>query len=127
MNGKRINDFLLGKAKNVPFGIISGSLGIVAFFSVIGTVVAYAITSGMAAQTNRTATLFDNWYQTLLFVAVTVSVIGCAASLVFYCLKKRAMIESHDPKYFDCIEDERDKESKKATSPAEEIQAEAKV
>ena len=58
MNGSKLNDFLLNKAKNIPFGIISGSLGIVAFFSTVGLVVAYAINAGIAAQTNPTITIF---------------------------------------------------------------------
>ncbi len=105
MNGSKLNDFLLTKAKNIPFGIISGSLGIVAFFSTVGFVVAYAINVGIAAQTNRTITIFSVWYQTLLFFVVAISVIGAIGSLVMYILKKRALIAAHDPKYFDFIDD----------------------
>ena len=125
MNGKKLDEFLLKEAKNVPFGIISGSLGIVAFFSTVGFVVAYAINVGIAAQTNRTATLFDNWYQTLLFIAVVISVIGGIVSLVAYVIKKLAMIAAHDPKYFDYVED--GEESGEATGVAGDKATEVKA
>ena len=86
MKGSTLNVFLLKKAKNIPFGIISGSLWIVAFFSVIGSVIAYAINAGIAAQTNRTATIFSTWYQTLLFVVAVISLLGAIVSFVMYCL-----------------------------------------
>ena len=111
MNGSKLNDFLLNKAKNIPFGIISGSLGIVAFFSTIGLIVAYAINAGIAAQTNRAITIFSTWYQTLLFFAVLISVIGGIFALVMYVLKRRALIAAHDPKYFDFVDDGKESET----------------
>lgn len=78
---------LFNKVTKLPLGIISGASGIVAFFSIIGIIVAYVISSGIAAQTNNTVTIFETWWQTLLFVIALISVVIAIAALVLYCLK----------------------------------------
>ena len=62
-------------------------------------------------QTNRAITIFSTWYQTLLFFAVLISVIGGIFALVMYVLKRRALIAAHDPKYFDFIDDGKESET----------------
>ena len=75
--------------KKLPFGIICGSNGIIAFFSLIGTVISYVILSGIAAQTNKTITLFENWWQTLLFVVCVISTTLMIVTFVLFILKTK--------------------------------------
>lgn len=75
--------------KKLPFGIICGSNGIISFFSLIGTVISYVILSGIAAQTNKTITLFENWWQTLLFVVCVISTTFMIITFVLFILKTK--------------------------------------
>ena len=70
--------------KKLPWGIFAGISAIVAFFSIIGTVASFIILDSIAAQTTRSATLFDEWYQTALFVLMIISVICLIGSVVMY-------------------------------------------
>ena len=77
------------KIKKVPCGVISALAGIFAFYDTLAIILLYVIFSAVKAQTTQTATLFDSWYQTLMFIfdiaLVTVFVLG----LVGYIIKKR--------------------------------------
>lgn len=79
--------------KKVPWGIIAGICAIIAFFAVVGTVAAFLVLDGIAGATNMSATLFDEWYQTILFVMSILSVLGLIASVVMWVLCKRGSRE----------------------------------
>ena len=87
---------LLNKVKKMPLGIISGASGIVAFFSIIGIIIAYVISSGIAAQTNKTVTIFETWWQTLLFIVALISIVIAIGTLVLYCLKNSSESKKED-------------------------------
>ena len=76
------------KTKKIPIGIISGAFGMVAFFATVGLIIGYLVVAGIAGQTMRTASFFENWWQVLIFVADLISVIIAVGSLVMYILKK---------------------------------------
>ena len=70
--------------KKIPWGIMAGACAIAAFFTVVATIALYVIFGGIAAMTNATASLFDEWYQVLLFVAAVISVLGLIGTTVMY-------------------------------------------
>ncbi len=76
--------------KKVPWGILAGTCMIVAFFAVVGTVGAYIALNAIASLTSATATLFDQWYQVVLFAVDIVSVIGLAFSLTMYAIHAKS-------------------------------------
>ncbi len=104
MTGKAREFFL--KTKRFPFGIICGSCGMAVFFATIGLVLGYAVTAGIAAQTNKTVSFLENWWQVLLFIVVILAATVAAASLVMYILKKLTLIAEQDDKYFEEVSDE---------------------
>ena len=73
--------------KKLPWGIIAGICAIVVFFTTVGTVAAFIILNAVAAQTSETATLFDEWWQTVLFVFSILSAVGFIGSLTMCFLK----------------------------------------
>lgn len=75
--------------KKVPWGIIAGICAIVAFFAVVGAIAAFIVLDSIAGATNGNATLFDEWYQTVLFIISIVSVLGLIASTVMWFLCKK--------------------------------------
>lgn len=76
--------------KKLPWGIIAGICAMIVFFTVTGTVAAFIVLNGIAAQTNETATLFDEWWQTALFVADIVFALGLVGSCTMYVLRIKA-------------------------------------
>lgn len=79
--------------KKVPWGIIAGICAIVAFFAVVGTIAAFMVLNSIAGATHTSATLFDEWYQTVLFILSIISVLGLIASTVMWFLRKRGKRE----------------------------------
>lgn len=75
--------------KNAPWGIIGGICAIVAFFATTGTIGAFIVLDRMAAQTSGSATLFDTWWQTAMFAAALISMIGLIYSAAMYVKRKR--------------------------------------
>ena len=76
------------KTKKIPFGIISGAFGMVVFFATVGFIIGYLVVAGIANQTMRTVSIFENWWQVLIFVVDLISAIIAVGSLVMYILKK---------------------------------------
>ena len=76
------------KTKKIPFGIISGAFGMVVFFATVGLIIGYLVVAGIAGQTMRTVSMFENWWQVLIFVVDLISAIIAVGSLVMYILKK---------------------------------------
>ena len=76
------------KKKN--YKTLAGALAIVVFYLTAAIVFAYVILEAMARATNTHATLFDNWWQTLLFVADILFVGGAVACFVMHFRTKKA-------------------------------------
>lgn len=73
--------------RKLPWGIIAGICAIVVFFTTAGTIAAFIILNAVAAQTSETVSLFQEWWQTALFVVSILSAIGFIGSLTLYILK----------------------------------------
>lgn len=78
----------------IPFGIFAGASAILLFYSLLGTIVAYLILDAIAAVTTTRATLFDEWYQVLLFIGVIVGAVLFVASITMYILVKVKAVSS---------------------------------
>lgn len=76
------------KTKKCPYGIICGGCAIFVFFATIGLIVAYAVSAGIAAQTSKTVSFVEEWWQKLLFSFDIIFALTCVAAFVFYVLKK---------------------------------------
>lgn len=74
--------------KKIRWGVAAGICAIAVFYLTAGIIVAFVILNAVAAQTNTAATLFDNWWQTLIFVSDIVFVIGLCGSAVMFVLGK---------------------------------------
>lgn len=74
------------KKKN--YKTLAGALAIVVFYLTAAIVFAYVILEAMAHATNTHATLFDNWWQTLLFVADVICVGGIVFCVVMLFVKR---------------------------------------
>jgi|LAHS01.1.fsa_nt_gb hypothetical protein len=73
---------------NPSWGILSGISGIVCFYSTAFVVVLFLIFSQITAQTTQKSTLFDSWYQTLLFVVSVASFLSFVGCFIMFLLKK---------------------------------------
>ena len=117
------------KTKKVPFGIICGVSGIIVFFTTVGLVLAYVVLSGIAEQTNKTISFFENWWQVLLFVVLIIAALTAIAAFVMFILKRAALIAEGDEKYFEYIEESEPAQtdgeiSSEPNEPAAEIETE---
>lgn len=70
--------------KKIPWGVIAGSCGIFAFYDTLAISILYIVFKQVMAQTTQEATLFDSWYQTLMFVLDVIVIVALVVSLVFY-------------------------------------------
>lgn len=71
-----------------PWGTISGASGIIAFYLTVAVFGIQYIFVQVNGQTGQVATIFDTWWQILLFVLDIVFLILFAVSLVMFILKK---------------------------------------
>lgn len=74
--------------KKIPWGLAAGICAIVVFYLTAGVIVAFMILNSVAAQTNNAATLFDTWWQTLIFVLDIVAAAALAGSVAMFVLGK---------------------------------------
>lgn len=72
----------------IPWGIVAGVSGILFFYCTGGVIAAQFIAAQVNGQTGQAATIFDTWWQVLLFAGVIVTVIIFAGSLALFVLKK---------------------------------------
>ncbi len=79
----------IGKMQKIPWGVFAGICFIALFWLTAGVIAAYIITNAVAGATNSSVGLFDNWYQTLLFVFDAVFIILFVAFVVMYVLNRR--------------------------------------
>lgn len=73
------------KLKELPFGIIFGISLIACFYLTVAFVALYIVLNGVEAQTGGSITIFEHWYQILIFIFdiiffITINFI----SLIFY-------------------------------------------
>lgn len=80
-------------SKKFPWGIIAGACAIAVFYATAAIIILFMVGSGVKGQTNETASLFDEWYQTLLFVADLIFFLAMAASSVMSVLTKKGIFE----------------------------------
>lgn len=80
------------RKKKSPWGIVAGGSAIVVFYATVAIIVLFLVAKGVKGQTNEKATLFDEWYQTVLFVADIIAflVMTASAALAVYTKKKIA-------------------------------------
>lgn len=68
--------------KKIPYVIIIGTSAILVFYMTLTLIVTYIIFNGVAAATGDSVTIFDTWWQTLLFVLDLVFGIALILSIV---------------------------------------------
>lgn len=73
----------------VPFGALAGFCGVFAFYLTAAVIAAFQVLDRIEAETNNHATLFGNWWQTLLFVLDMVFIAGMIVLAVFAVLQYR--------------------------------------
>lgn len=74
--------------ESIPWGITAGASGILFFYCLVGVIAAQFIAAQVSGQTGQTATIFDTWWQVLLFVCVLLFAIVFAGSLAMFIMKK---------------------------------------
>lgn len=70
--------------RKVPWGIIAGICAMVVFFATVGVIAAFIVLNSIAGQTNTTASMFDVWWQTALFIVDIIFAVGFIVSLAMY-------------------------------------------
>ena len=65
-----------------PWGIVAAVSAMIFSFSLIAVIVLYAVGNALMVDGSGNATIFDTWYQTLLFVLTLLSGAGCIAATV---------------------------------------------
>ncbi len=66
----------------VPYGALAGVCGVLAFYLTAAVVASFQVLDRIEAETNNHASLFGNWWQTLLFVADILFACGMIAFIV---------------------------------------------
>lgn len=79
--------------KKLPWGIFAGISAMAVFFAAAGAIAAFIILDSIAGETNTSATLFDEWYQIVLFVAGIVFAIGLIVSVTMCVIRAKAKKE----------------------------------
>lgn len=67
--------------KKIRWSILIGIFAIITFYVTCGVVFSYLLLNAIEAETSGYATLFDNWWQVLLFVIDIFSIIGLLGSI----------------------------------------------
>ena len=90
------------KLKELPFGIIFGISLIACFYLTVAFVALYIVLNGVEAQTGGSITIFEHWYQILIFIFVIIFFITLILSLIFYFKNKKPKIKNDKilPKLF---------------------------
>lgn len=83
-------------AQKMPWGVLAGYCFILALFVTIGIIAAYLIIGAISGLTLVETTIFDSWWQTLLFVADVFLVFGFGASLTMFILKAQGRFEDYE-------------------------------
>ena len=84
--------------EKIPCGVVAGACGILCFYffaAVFGIQYVFAQVNG---QTGQVATIFDTWWQTLIFVCAVVTAVLFAVALALFIYKKVAMLKGEKKK-----------------------------
>lgn len=79
--------------KKFPWGIIAGVLGILCFYLTAAVIGVNFVFTQVNGQTGQVATIFDTWWQTLIFILDVVFAIGFIGSICLFVLKKTGKLE----------------------------------
>ncbi len=71
-----------------PWGVLAGVFGIFTFYLTIGVYGAYFVFAQVNAQTGQVATIFDSWWQTMLFAFAVIFGILFLFALSLFIMKK---------------------------------------
>lgn len=74
--------------EKVPWGIFAGASGILCFYLTVAVFGIQFVFAQVNGQTGQAATIFDTWWQTLIFVFDIVCVIIFVSALTLFILKK---------------------------------------
>ncbi len=74
--------------KKIPWGIIAGICGVLAFYTLAGTIGALIAMNAITSIVEGAAGLFGTWWQTLLFSCAVIFSILFLCSLVMFILVK---------------------------------------
>lgn len=77
----------------IPWNILAGAFAIAVFYTTAGIIAAYIVLNGIAGATGDKITIFHEWWQTLLFLADIIFVIGLAGSVVMAVLKAKGKLK----------------------------------
>lgn len=84
------------KIDKVPWGIMFGISGIIAFYTLVGVIASHIILNSIAAQTSDSVAFLANWWQALLFAVSLLTAVSAIGSLVLYIIRSTA--HKADPK-----------------------------
>lgn len=91
-------------ARKLPWGVFAGYFFILALFVTVGIVAAYYILGAISGMTLVETTIFDSWWQILLFVVDVVCVCGFGGSLAMFILKNQGRFDEYEDECEDCRE-----------------------
>ena len=74
--------------EKVPWGVIAWATGILVFYLTLGVWGAQFVFAQVNGQTGQIATIFDSWWQVLIFVADLIFGLAFLGSLGLYIYKK---------------------------------------
>jgi len=74
--------------KRKPWTFLIGFFAVLVFYCTVGIVVLYFVINSVGAATGQTFTIFDYWYQTLIFVLDIISVL-CLGGSIFMKVKSK--------------------------------------
>lgn len=76
------------QSKNNIFKIAIWAFALAVIYLTVGVIVSYVILEQIAQAINAHATLFGEWYQTLMFILDIVCFIGLVGSIVMFIITK---------------------------------------
>lgn len=72
----------------IPWGIVASAAGILCFYLTVAVFGVNFIFTQVNGQTGQAATIFDTWWQTMIFVFDIVCIVVFAGSLALFIRKK---------------------------------------
>lgn len=74
--------------EKTPWGVVSWIFGILVFYLTLGVWGAQFVFAQINGQTGQIATIFDSWWQVLIFIADIICAVAFAGALTMYIRKK---------------------------------------
>lgn len=87
--------------KRGKYGIFAGLLFVIIFYVTIGYVGSFIIMSSVAGQIHATITMFDNWWQILLFIVDVLAICALVFCLIMRFRKPKTQSVKNDVKQRD--------------------------